>query len=182
MVLLSICPKRRQSYLDMMDWPNVLDNSINDFVWPALDWALELNRPAKKPKIEEKDKQSNCKSLVKCNDNKFTVKLDVSHFKPEEIEVKLVDNCLIVHGKHEEKMEDGETQGWVSREFTRRYLVPEECQFDKMTSTWSSNGVLTVEAPKKAIECEPLEIKIPICMESEKKELENGTKTPSDSA
>lgn len=108
MVFLSICPKRRQSYFDMMDWSNVFDNSIDDLVWPALDWALELNRPTKKPKIEEKDKQSNCKSMVECDDNKFDVKLDVSHFKPEEIQVKLVDDCLIVYGKHEEKMEDGE--------------------------------------------------------------------------
>ena len=108
MVFLSIFPKRRQSYFDMINWSNVLDNSIDDLVWPALDWALELNGPTKKPKIEEKDKQSNCKSMVECYDNKFDVKLDVSHFKPEEIQVKLVDNCLIVYGKHEEKMEDGE--------------------------------------------------------------------------
>jgi crystallin alpha B len=81
--------------------------------------------------------------------NKFVVKLDCSHFKPEEIEVKTIDNNIMIHGKHEEKMDK---HGWVTREFTRRYALPEECQAKEVTSSLQPSGVLLIEAPKKRLE------------------------------
>ena len=81
--------------------------------------------------------------------NKFEVKLDCSHFKPEEITVKTVDNNLIIHGKHEEKTD---RHGWVSREFTRRYALPEGVEVEKVMSSLNSSGVLMIEAPKKTLE------------------------------
>ena len=90
-------------------------------------------------------------SEVKNDANKFEVKLDVSHFDPKEIMVKTVDNCLMVHAKHEEK---SDKNGYVSREFTRKYVLPEGCEPATVTSSLC-NGVLTIEAPKKAIEAPP---------------------------
>lgn len=37
------------------------------------------------------------------SDEKFTVELDVSHFRPEELKVNIVEGQLVVEGKHEEK-------------------------------------------------------------------------------
>jgi crystallin alpha B len=88
-------------------------------------------------------------SEVKNDGNKFVVKLDCSHFNPEEITVKTVDNNIIINGKHEEKMDK---HGWVQREFTRRYELPEGCEAEKVTSALNSSGVLTIEAPKKPLE------------------------------
>ncbi len=88
-------------------------------------------------------------SEVNNNPNKFVVKVNCSHFKPEEITVKTVDNYLIIHGNHEEKT-DG--HGWVSREFTRRYPLPEGVEEDKVVSALHPDGLLTIEAPKKPVE------------------------------
>ncbi|KAI5714454.1 hypothetical protein M8J76_017355 [Diaphorina citri] len=50
------------------------------------------------------------------------VNLDVQQFKPEEIDVKVVDDFIVVHAKHEERSDQ---HGFISREFTRRYRIPD---------------------------------------------------------
>lgn len=85
-------------------------------------------------------------SVVKNDKDKFHVELDVQQFKPEEINVKVVDNYIVVEGKHEEKQDD---HGIISRHFVRKYLVPEQCDAEKAASSLSSDGVLTITAPRK---------------------------------
>lgn len=51
-----------------------------------------------------------------------------------------------VTGKHEEKKDE---HGTISRHFVRKYMVPEQCDIDKVSSTLSSDGVLSVIAPRK---------------------------------
>lgn len=54
--------------------------------------------------------------------------------------------CISFIGKHEEKQDD---HGIISRHFVRKYLVPEQCDPEKATSSLSSDGVLTIVAPMK---------------------------------
>ncbi|KAF3429016.1 hypothetical protein E2986_10393 [Frieseomelitta varia] len=85
-------------------------------------------------------------STVKADKDKFQVILDVQQFKPEEINVKIVDKFVVVEGKHEEKQDE---HGWISRQFSRRYMIPEQCDIDQVTSSLSSDGVLNIIAPRK---------------------------------
>ena len=85
-------------------------------------------------------------STVKADKNQFQVSLDVQQFAPEEINVKVVDRTVIVEGKHEEKQDQ---HGWVSRQFVRRYLIPEQCDIDQVVSKLSSDGVLSITVPRK---------------------------------
>ena len=89
---------------------------------------------------------------------KFQVNLDVSHFKPEEIKVKMVEKNLMIEGKHEEKMDE---HGFISRQFTRKYLLPKDVDPASVVSNLSRDGVLTIQAPKMAIEA-PGERTVPI--------------------
>ncbi|KAI5645073.1 hsp20/alpha crystallin family domain-containing protein [Phthorimaea operculella] len=82
---------------------------------------------------------------VSSDDEKFQVNVDVQHFSPDEINVKVVDGHILVEGKHEEKRDQ---HGYVSRQFVRRYALPEGCLPDAVESKLSSDGVLTVTAPK----------------------------------
>jgi len=78
------------------------------------------------------------------------VNLDVQQFKPEEIAVKVVDNSIVVEGKHEERKDD---HGFVSRSFTRRYVLPENIDSATIQSSLSSDGVLQISAaPKVSIQ------------------------------
>lgn len=85
-------------------------------------------------------------STVKADKDKFQVILDVQQFKPEEINVKVVDKCVVVEAKHEEKQDE---HGWISRQFVRKYMIPEQCNIDEVSSNLSSDGVLTITAPRK---------------------------------
>merc|ERR1712066_187353 len=66
-----------------------------------------------------------------------------------ELEVSVSDGVLLVEGKHEEKAEDGSKM--VSRMFSRKYSLPPNAQADHVASNLSSDGVLVVTAPKKAL-------------------------------
>lgn len=99
-------------------------------------------------------------SEVKSGKDTFRVNLDVNQFSPNELTVKTVDNTVVVHGKHEEKPDE---HGYISREFTRRYVLPEGVEPEKVISSLSQDGVLTIEAPKKAIEApKQVEREVPI--------------------
>lgn len=78
--------------------------------------------------------------------DKFQANIDVAHFKPEEIIVKVTgDNTVTVEGKHEEKEDE---HGYISRHFVRKYVLPEDCHIKQVQSKLSSDGVLTITAPK----------------------------------
>ncbi|XP_037950740.1 heat shock protein 26-like, partial [Teleopsis dalmanni] len=79
----------------------------------------------------------------------FQVCMDVAQFKPSELNVKVVDKHIIVEGKHEERADN---HGYISRHFVRRYSLPKGYDSDKVVSTLSSDGVLTVSVPKPQLE------------------------------
>lgn len=80
----------------------------------------------------------------------FKVALNVENFKPEEVSVKVVDNTIIVEAAHEERSEDNES--YVSRQFSRRYVLPDEYNIKDVVSTLSADGVLTVKVPPKHLD------------------------------
>ncbi|KAH7935839.1 alpha-crystallin A chain [Rhipicephalus sanguineus] len=99
---------------------------------------------------------------VACTPDKFAISVDTRHFTPEEISVKTQDNCVIIHGKHEEKSDDRGC--YVKREFTRRYVLPEDVDPQSVKCHLKPNGVLALEAPRKNAPKEqpkpiPIEIK-----------------------
>jgi len=89
----------------------------------------------------------------------FEVHLDVGLFQPGELTVKLVNNCIVVEGKHEEREDD---HGHVSRHFVRRYPLPKEFDSDAIVSTLSEDGVLNITVPPLVAKEELKERVIPI--------------------
>nr|WCO04821.1 heat shock protein 21.3 [Bemisia tabaci] len=87
-------------------------------------------------------------SSVQHDKDGFMVNLDVQQFKPEEVNVTVSDNYVTMHAKHEERSDE---HGFISRQFTRRYLIPKDVNAEALTSSLSSDGVLSVPAPPKAI-------------------------------
>ncbi|CAH2236742.1 protein lethal(2)essential for life-like [Pararge aegeria] len=86
-------------------------------------------------------------STIKSDKKKFHVTMDVQHFAPEEITVKIVDNYVVIEGKHEEKKDE---HGFITRQFTRKYALPQDCDPDTVESKLSSDGVLSIIARKIA--------------------------------
>lgn len=104
--------------------------------------SREYYRPWQHVAAAAKDLGSN----IKADKDKFQINLDVQQFAPEEISVKTVDGYIVVEGKHEEKKDE---HGYISRQFVRRYALPEGTVPENVESCLSSDGVLTITAPRK---------------------------------
>lgn len=83
---------------------------------------------------------------------KFQLKLDVHDFKPDEITVKTLDgNAIQIEAKHEEKHDD---KGFISRQLVKRFVLPKGHDLKSVVSSLSSDGVLTITAPRRVEELE----------------------------
>jgi len=86
---------------------------------------------------------------MKVEAGRWQVMLDVQHFSPQELNVRTVEQTLEVEAKHEEK-ED--FHGLVSRQFCRKYKIPEEFEATSAISSLSKDGILTVTMEPKPAE------------------------------
>lgn len=114
-----------------------------------------------RPRTETNISASGISEVISEKD-KFKVMLNVKQFSPEEITVKTVDNAIVIHGKHEEKQDE---HGFVSREFNRRYMLPEGVNPEKVTSSLSPDGVLTISAPRQKKDVPQNERVVPITLQ-----------------
>lgn len=90
--------------------------------------------------------QQDVGSTVRFDKDRFQVNLDVQQFAPEEITVKVTgENTITVEGKHEEKQDE---HGFISRHFVRKYVLPKGHDINQVQSSLSSDGVLSITAPK----------------------------------
>ncbi|XP_053546140.1 heat shock protein beta-6 [Bombina bombina] len=83
-------------------------------------------------------------SEVKLDKDQFSVLLDVKHFSPEELTVKVLGDYVEVHARHEERQDE---HGFISREFHRRYKIPSTVNPAAITSALSAEGLLSIQAP-----------------------------------
>jgi len=81
---------------------------------------------------------------VSCSNDKFMVQLELPGFLPEDFSLKTKDDVILLEAVHEGKG-DGET----SRKFVKEFKVPEGVLKEQLQSSYSSEGILTINAPRK---------------------------------
>jgi len=86
------------------------------------------------------------KAKVSYDQDKFQVEFNVQDYTPEELSIKTEGDVLIVLAKHETKAEGG--QSFVSKQFEQRFSLPSGVKPEKITSSLSKDGFLTVTAPR----------------------------------
>ncbi|KAI6241660.1 Heat shock protein Hsp-12.2 [Aphelenchoides fujianensis] len=84
---------------------------------------------------------------VQNSGDKWSVGLDVQHFTPNEIEVKVAENRLLINCRHESR---NDQHGTVSREVHRAYHLPDDVDTSSLKSHLTARGVLQITANKKA--------------------------------
>lgn len=89
-------------------------------------------------------------SFVTLNEDSFQVEVSTGQFKDQEIGARIEKGFLVIHGEHRE-LEEGD--GTTSRSFSRRYMLPHDCEESvldpqKMTK---SKGVVTIRLPRKVV-------------------------------
>lgn len=110
---------------------------MNPRVFPASFFIQKLRCPSVKP--------DDISSIIS-DKEKFQIKMDLQHFMPEEICVKMSENnTVVIEAKHEEKSDE---EGFISRQMIRRFIIPEGHDLKQIASSLSSDGILTISAPK----------------------------------
>jgi len=81
---------------------------------------------------------------VSCSNDKFMVQLELPGFLPEDFSLKTKDDVIILEAVHE-----GKGDGSTSRKFVKEFKVPEGVLKEQLASSYSSEGILTINAPRK---------------------------------
>merc|ERR1711962_1768545 len=82
---------------------------------------------------------------VSASNEKFQIQLELPGFAPEDFSLKTKDDIIIVEAIHEAQNEDGSTD---SRKFIKEFKMPSGVVTEKLASTYSGQGILTVSAPR----------------------------------
>ncbi|KAL8581787.1 hypothetical protein ACOMHN_043205 [Nucella lapillus] len=131
-----------------------------DFFRPSLRYGP----PAMQQMPIQPPQQTGFSEVVN-TDKEFRANIDVNHFAPEEISLKTRDNRVIIHARHEERPDE---HGFIMREFTRQYVLPKDVDPASVTSSLNRDGVLTLRAPKMALEAANERV-VPITQEGNEK-------------
>ncbi|XP_063401167.1 uncharacterized protein LOC134685385 [Mytilus trossulus] len=125
------------------EWESDIERMRGDFfnLKPCDDGLESLN-----DKFRFKDGMEDAKSVIEKDQNGrpvFRARFNVKDYQPEEVNVKMDGDRVVVNAAHMEK--DGSKS--VSREFSREVNIPREVDPLLLQCTISSDGVLSVEAP-----------------------------------
>jgi HSP20 family protein len=116
------------------------------------------------------------------DEHNVTLKIEVPGIDEKDIDVRLENNTLTVHGERKiEKEEKEENYRRVERQygsFTRTFTLPTTVDSEKVSANYDK-GVLKIALPKKA-EAKPKQIKVIIGVEKTEKTLD--AKGPSKAA
>ncbi|RUS73316.1 hypothetical protein EGW08_018927 [Elysia chlorotica] len=96
--------------------------------------------------------------MVENTDKEFRIRLDLSSYKPEEVKITTDSQKVTVYAKHEERQDN---HGFVSREMTRTYKLPNDVDVNSASSSMNNNGTLSIKLSKTALET-PKEVNIPV--------------------
>ncbi|KAF5286078.1 hypothetical protein FQR65_LT12964 [Abscondita terminalis] len=101
-------------------------NRQNVEIHPYLNKKCDLNKLCNQEDCVTEDKEN------------YLMKLNLHHYAPEEIAVKVVDEkSIVVEAKHESKNENGST----FRQLTRQFVVPESHDLKKVETKLSGKGL-----------------------------------------
>uniref|UniRef100_A0A0N5CHQ7 SHSP domain-containing protein n=1 Tax=Strongyloides papillosus TaxID=174720 RepID=A0A0N5CHQ7_STREA len=109
---------------------------------------MDSNSPEREANTGEEGKSlynfGNCVDQITNDSQKFSIKVNISHFSPNEISVNVVDDKIVIEGFHKEKDDE---YGSIQRHFIRKYSLPNGV--DKLSFITSfQNGILNINAKK----------------------------------
>jgi len=118
------------------------------------------------------------------DEHKVALKIEVPGIDENDIDVRVENNTLTVHGERKiEKEEKEENYRRVERQygsFTRTFTLPTTVDTEKVSANYDK-GVLNISLPKKA-EAKPKQIKVNVGSEKQGSEKQIEAKSPSKAA
>ena len=87
---------------------------------------------------------SSATSSMKLKDGHFSIEVDSQDFDPEDLDICVEGNFLIIKGEREVKRGSNTSR----RIFNQRFDLPRGVDVDKITSEYKLNGKLVITAPQ----------------------------------
>merc|ERR1712038_1460065 len=115
--------------------------AIGEIKWKSRD-GLETESPNKAQSSKPEEGLPHPK--VKYDEDKVNISIDCQKYKPEELDVKVEGNTIIITAKQEIK----EVGGTRTRVFEQKFTLPSGVKADKVTSSIDKDGLLTITAPR----------------------------------
>lgn len=85
------------------------------------------------------------------DESKLQLAFNVSGYKPDEISVKVVGRNLVLHGESKNDKTESDGQFVHHKQFTRQIYIPEDVDISALSSRFSKDGKVIIEAPRLAI-------------------------------
>lgn len=114
---------------------------------------------------------------VSASNDKFQIQLELPGFAPEDFSLKTKDDIIIVEAVHETKSQDGSSN---TRKFSKEFKMPNGVVTEKLASTYSGAGILTVSAPRVIQAPEGAEVSEAMKAQSQAFVTEDGTAVKKD--
>lgn len=129
------------------EWEDEIERMRGDFFHMKPDISSNGNKlDAMQNRLTHTENFDDAKTVIEKDQNGrpvYRARFNVKDYKPDEVNVKMDMNKIMVSARHEEK--DGTKS--VSREFNREVTIPKEVDPMSLQCTISTDGILTVEAP-----------------------------------
>ncbi|CAG4953722.1 unnamed protein product [Colias eurytheme] len=90
----------------------------------------------------------------------YLVRLNVKHFKPDELKIKVKNRYMIVEGKH--KVRNDDDKRYIANHFMQRFILPPGSNQEEVKAVLNEKGILTISAPKHELPPPPPEREVPI--------------------
>ncbi|XP_041058899.1 heat shock protein beta-1 [Carcharodon carcharias] len=148
----------------LRDWMEWVENRLSSS-WPGQSRSSPADSATPSRCLPTLQLQlSGGMSLIQQTLGNWKISLDVKHFTPEELQVKIQEGYVEISGSHKERQDQ---HGFISRNFTRKYKLPSDVDTLSVTSSLTSDGILIVEAPlpSPAVPV-PVEIMAPVQTET----------------
>lgn len=86
---------------------------------------------------------------VTCSNDKFVIQLELPGFFPEDFKLKTRDDVIILEANHEGNADGGDE--FTARKYTKEFKMPDGVLTDQLHSSYSADGILTIEAPRNLV-------------------------------
>ncbi|XP_070541093.1 small heat shock protein OV25-2-like [Ptychodera flava] len=114
-------------------------------------------------------KSSDVHDQEKKSDN-FKLVVSIGSFKPEHLKVSVKDGKLTVAAKYLNEVDHGDgVYSTQERQFKHSYTLPDNVDTGELTSKCDENGLLTFEAPLRAVDSSTGQ-EIPVIMDTTREE------------
>ncbi|KAK2153441.1 hypothetical protein LSH36_297g03052 [Paralvinella palmiformis] len=137
-----------RSFNDPWNWMDDLDRMSTDFykLKPSRSRLGNVEDFGSRDSLDDDSSTTSTNLYVEHPQTKsrtFHMSFDVKDYNPGDITVKTDGDNLIITARHEDDVGGHKNV----REFSRKIKIPKDVDSDKLTSTLSHDGILTVHAP-----------------------------------